>query len=90
MSSPSKLWEAWTLSQSLRQRPSSLYAIRSSVTAFYFDRVVTGVGRQIESEIEAAQAKTKSDKGRQVKAQLVLNRWLRSEGGAKYRDPFKS
>ena len=42
------------------------------------------------SIVSDLQAKTKSDKGRQVKAQLVLNRWLRSEGGAKYRDPFKS
>lgn len=45
------------------------------------------VGQQIENEIEAAQKKKKSDKGQQMAAQLVLNRWLRAEGGARYRDP---
>ena len=62
--------------------------IRHDAVAFYFDRVVTSVGTMIEAEIEAAQEKSKTKKSAAVKAQLVLNRWLRAEGGARYRDPM--
>ncbi len=62
--------------------------IRQDAVAFYFDRVVANIGTMIESEIEEAQAKSKNSKGAAVKAQLVLNRWLRAEGGARYRDPM--
>jgi len=63
-------------------------AIQHDATAFYFDRVVTHVGNTIEAEIEAAQQKSKNSQAAQVKARLVLNKWLRAEGGAKYRDPM--
>jgi hypothetical protein len=61
--------------------------IRHDAVAFYFDRVVVNIGTTIESEIEAAQAKSKNSQGAQIKAQMVLNKWLRAEGGARYRDP---
>lgn len=62
--------------------------IRHDAVAYYFDRVVTNIGTTIESEIEEAQSKSKNSTGAAVKAQLVLNRWLRAEGGARYRDPM--
>ena len=61
--------------------------IRHDAVAYYFDRVVVGIGTAIEAEIEAAQQKSKNAQGAAVKAQLVLNKWLRAEGGARYRDP---
>jgi hypothetical protein len=81
------MWQTWRLSQSIRCRPSELADIRHGVVAFYFDRVVASIGQTIEAEIEVAQEKSKNRQGAAVKAQLVLNRWLRAEGGAKYRDP---
>jgi len=77
----------WGLSQRLRTRPSEILNIRHDAVAFYFDRVVVKIGTTIDAEIEAAQEKSKTKKAAMVKAQLVLNRWLRAEGGAKYRDP---
>jgi hypothetical protein len=62
--------------------------IRNDAVAFYFDRVVANIGTAIEAEIETAQKKCKTDAAARVKAQLVLNRWFRAEGGAKYRDPM--
>lgn len=62
--------------------------IQHDAVAFYFDRVVTSIGTAIESEIQDAQEKSKTKKAAAVKAQLVLNRWLRAEGGARYRDPM--
>ncbi len=62
--------------------------IGHDAVAFYLDRVVTSVGTAIEAEIEAAQEKSKNKRGAAMKAQLVLNRWLRAEGGARYRDPM--
>lgn len=62
--------------------------ISHDAVAFYLDRVVVNIGTAIESEIEAAQEKSKTKKAAAVKAQLVLNRWLRAEGGARYRDPM--
>ncbi len=82
------MWNTWRLSQNLHCRPSELMGIRSDAVAFYFDRVVASVGTAIESEIQDAQAKSKNNKAAAVKAQLVLNRWLRAEGGARYRDPM--
>jgi hypothetical protein len=61
--------------------------VGNDAVAFYFDRVVMSIGTTIEAEIEAAQEKSKTKKAAMVKAQLVLNRWLRAEGGARYRDP---
>ena len=78
----------WRLSQSVRTRPSELMGIRHTAVAFYFDRVVVSIGTAIESDIQEAQAKSKNNKAASVKAQLVLNRWLRAEGGARYRDPM--
>ena len=88
VSSQTRLWTTWKLSQSVRTRPSELMGIRHDAVAYYFDRVVVGVGTAIEAEIEEAQSKSKNQKGAAVKAQVVLNRWLRAEGGAKYRDPM--
>lgn len=62
--------------------------VRHDAVAFYLDRVVVSIGTAIEAEIQEAQAKSKNNKGAAVKAQLVLNRWLRAEGGARYRDPM--
>jgi len=75
------------MAKELHQRPSDLVGCRHPVTAYYFDRAIFDVGSQIESEIEKAQSRKKSDKGAQMAAQMVLNRWLRSEGAARYRDP---
>ena len=61
--------------------------IRHDAVAFYFDRTVASVGSAIEAEIEAAQEKSKTKKSAAMKAQIVLNRWLRAEGGARYKDP---
>jgi hypothetical protein len=62
--------------------------IRHDAVAFYFDRVVVNIGTTIEAEIEAAQEKSKTKQAATMKAQLVLNRWLRAEGGARYKDPM--
>lgn len=75
------------MSQSIKTRPSQLLDIQHGAVAYYFDRVVTHIGTTIDAEIEAAQQDSKNQKGAQIKAQLVLNRWLRAEGGAKYKDP---
>lgn len=72
----------------MRTRPSELLGIRHDAVAYYFDRVVVLIGTTIESEIEEAQQNSKSKKAGAMKAQLVLNRWLRAEGGARYRDPM--
>lgn len=61
---------------------------RHDAVAFYLDRVVVHIGTMIESEIQDAQEKSKTKKSAAMKAQLVLNRWLRAEGGARYRDPM--
>jgi hypothetical protein len=61
--------------------------VRHDAVAFYLDRVVASIGTAIEAEIQVAQAKSKNQKGADMKAQLVLNKWLRAEGGARYRDP---
>ena len=84
------MWSTWRLSQSVRTRPSELMGIQHDAVAFYFDRVVAGIGTAIEQEIETAQQKSKNAAGAAVKAQLVLNKWLRAEGGARYRDPMAS
>lgn len=75
------------MSQTYQTRPSELLAVHHPLTAFYLDRVIMNTGSQIEGEIEAAQKRKKSEKSQQMAAQLVLNRWLRAEGGARYRDP---
>ena len=62
--------------------------VRHDAAAFYLDRVVVSVGTMIEAEMEAAQEKSKNKKAAALKAQIVLNRWLRAEGGARYRDPM--
>lgn len=72
----------------MRTRPSELMGIRHDAVALYFDRVVVSIGTAIEQEIEEAQQKSKNPRGASMKAQLVLNRWLRAEGGARYRDPM--
>ena len=82
------MWSAWKLSKHLRTRPSELLGIRHDAVAYYFDQVVVAVGTMIEAEIETAQQKSKNQKGAAMKAQMVLNRWLRAEGGARYRDPM--
>jgi hypothetical protein len=48
---------------------------------------VASIGTAIEAEIQVAQEKSKNQKGAEMKAQLVLNKWLRAEGGARYKDP---
>lgn len=75
------------MSKEISARPSAIWGCRSPLGAFYFDRVVMNVGTAIDGEIEKAQNKSKSERGAAMKAQLVLNRWLRTEGGARYRDP---
>jgi len=87
VSSPSRVWELWNLSKSLQTRPCDLLNVKHPATRFYFDRVIVGVGQSIEAEIEAAQKNCKTDTAAAGKAQLVLNRWLRTEGRAKYKDP---
>lgn len=62
--------------------------VRHDAVAFYFDRAVASVGNAIEADIDAAQEKSKTKKAAGMKAQLVLNRWLRAEGGARYKDPM--
>ena len=75
------------MSQSLHARPSQLLAVSHSAAAFYLDRAVAGVGRMIEAEIEAATRNAKNEQAAAMKAQMVMNKWLRAEGGARYRDP---
>jgi hypothetical protein len=81
------VWDLFNLSKSLRARPSDLLGIRHNAVRFYFDRVIVGVGQTIEAEIQIAQKNCKTDTAAAGKAQLVLNRWLRTEGRAKYKDP---
>jgi hypothetical protein len=61
--------------------------VKHDAVAFYLDRVVASIGTAIEAEIQVAQEKSKNQKGAEMKAQLVLNKWLRAEGGARYKDP---
>jgi hypothetical protein len=84
------VWELFNLAKSLRTRPSDLLGIRHPAVRFYFDRVIVGVGQSIEAEIEMAQRNCKTDSAAAGKAQLVLNKWLRAEGRAKYKDPAAS
>jgi hypothetical protein len=62
-----------------------MMGIRHRATAFYFDRVVVGVGRTIDAEIDKATENCKTSTAAAGKAQLVLNRWFRTEGRARYK-----
>lgn len=81
------MWDLFNLAKTLRTRPSDLLGIQHTAVRFYFDRVIVGVGQTIEAEIQTAQKNCKTDTAAAGKAQLVLNRWLRTEGRAKYKDP---
>jgi len=64
-----------------------LLALDNPISAFYLDRVVVTIGRTIDAEIEEATEGAKTRTGAAGKAQMVLNRWMRTEGKARYRDP---
>lgn len=69
-------------------RPSELLGLQGDpVTAFYVDRALFAFGTTIDSELEKAAEKGKTDASRAMKQQMVLNRWLRAEGGGRFRDP---
>jgi hypothetical protein len=57
------------------------------MTSFFLDRALFRFGTEIDAELEAVASKAKTERGRSTKQQLVLNRWLRTEGGGRYKDP---
>lgn len=77
------------MSQAFHARPSELLGVTNPVTAFYLDRAVHGIGAEIEGEMEMAVENVKSTKDAHRQSQAILNKWLRSSGGARYRDPAK-
>lgn len=78
---------AWTMSRSLKCRPSEVYGITSPLTAYCFDSAVTSWGMALDNELEAAGAEAKDGKTAQRARDRVLRRWVPST--ARYRDPAK-
>jgi hypothetical protein len=75
------------MAQTYHCRPSDLVGPLHPLTAFYLDRAIFAFGQEIEADLEAAGKKAKNEKGASVKQQMVLNRWLRTEGGGRFKDP---
>lgn len=73
---PQSLWQAWQLSKSYGQKPSTIYGITEQPAAFYFDRAVATFGARLENDLAEAENKAKSDTRKAMAKQLVMNRWL--------------
>lgn len=76
------------MAEKFQCRPSELLGLQGdAVTAFYVDRALYRFGTAIDAEMEKAAEKGKTDQSRAMKQQMVLNRWLRAEGGGRFKDP---
>lgn len=74
-----------------RTPPSQLVGIQNDLTAYYFNRAIMLFGSTMEDELKQAGKKAKTDRGAQMKAQMVYNRWMTMPGDSlvgKFRDPM--
>lgn len=72
-------------------RPSELYHITDPLTAFYFDRMVTTFGKEVDAALDEASEGAKNRNEVKRKRGMVLARYLKNEDGTTpkgtYRDP---
>jgi hypothetical protein len=81
------MMSAWSMSKSLRCRPSEVYGIQSPLAAYCFDSAVTRWGSALEADLQAAGDGEKDGKKAQRARERVLRRYVPST--ARYRDPAK-
>lgn len=75
------------MAKEFQARPSDLYGIRDDYDAFCFDRAIYLFGNYVESEVEKAGKKGKTEEQRKNSAEARLNSLLSGEEGKKYADP---
>jgi hypothetical protein len=78
---------AWSMSKSLRCRPSEVYSIQSPLAAYCFDSAVTRWGNALEVAMTEAGDAEKDGKKAQRARERVLRRFVPET--ARYRDPAK-
>jgi hypothetical protein len=84
--SSQSLWQAWTLSQAIRSRPSDVFRIEEEFgpyVAYCFDNAVVAFGRALEAELDSVEGKTGKEINR--KRDRVLRKWL--DMPLKFRNP---
>ena len=77
------MWQAWTLSQAMKVRPSDMYAIEGDFRRFCFDRAVFTFGRALDAELNSVKGKNDNEINR--KRERVLAKWL--DQPLKFRSP---
>jgi hypothetical protein len=78
---------AWSMSKSLRCRPSQVYGIADPLRAYCFDSAVTRWGLALEADLDRAGADEKDSRKAERARQRVLRRYVPAT--ARFRDPAK-
>lgn len=84
------MWELWRRSQALHCKPSDLLGFDSPIRAFYFDRGVWLFASRLESDMDTASERAKSDKAKQAARLKVMNLYLASDEepvAKRFKDP---
>ena len=82
------MFEAWSLSQRMRVRPSDLFFIDDELTAWCFDRAVVTFGVALENDLEKHMSKAKTDSARRRVHARVMSKWLDDPNDTgRFRDP---
>ena len=86
------LWEAWTLSKAYHCRPSDLYDILDTLTAYYFDRAVYVFGSTVESKMDEAGEGAKNTKQAVAARTKILRKYLgeKDSTAGRFRDPARA
>lgn len=87
MQDPSKLFNAWQMSQALKCRPSEVFGL-SGLPAYAFDSAVTRWGTAFTAALQVAVRDAKDAKAAERAQNTVLRRWVPA-GAAQYRDPAR-
>jgi len=87
------MWEVWSLSQSLRVRPSDALGLRDRFVAFCVDRAVWTFAKTVEEAMDQAESrlpKNAKDRAHVNARQRVLDQYLgvvASEQPSRFRSP---
>jgi len=87
VSNPNSLANTWTMSQSMRCRPSEVLRLEDEFTAYAFDSAVIRWGTSFEAALREAADGAKTPEAAERRQAFVIRRWIPTE--RKYADPRK-